>query len=89
MPSLCSSALWLCGVKKKRKSQQQQPMASRQQPVNLMAAATSTLEACEYACGSCGKINKLKPSDAVRCQFCAYRILYKQRAKKVLQYEAS
>lgn len=56
---------------------------------SLVTAATVTLEACEYACGSCGKINKIKPNDAVRCQYCAYRILYKQRAKKTLQYETS
>ena len=47
----------------------------------------NTLEACEYICGDCGVINKLKPNDAVRCQHCAFRILYKKRTKKVLQYE--
>jgi len=51
-------------------------------------ATASSLEPCEYFCGSCGALVRLKPSDAVRCHSCAYRILYKARIKKELQYEA-
>jgi DNA-directed RNA polymerases I, II, and III subunit RPABC4 len=41
-----------------------------------------------YVCGDCGVVNRLKAADPVRCQQCGYRILYKARVKKALQYEA-
>lgn len=39
----------------------------------------------------CGRESNLKPNDAVKCTFCAYRILYKKRninLKEPVQYEA-
>lgn len=41
-----------------------------------------------YICGDCGSENTLKPSDIIQCRTCGYRILYKKRTKRVVQYEA-
>eukprot|EP00401_Gymnodinium_catenatum_P034769 CAMPEP_0117524134 /NCGR_PEP_ID=MMETSP0784-20121206/35090_1 /TAXON_ID=39447 /ORGANISM="" /LENGTH=71 /DNA_ID=CAMNT_0005320275 /DNA_START=69 /DNA_END=284 /DNA_ORIENTATION=- len=41
-----------------------------------------------YICGNCGSDVELKSSDAVRCRDCGYRILFKKRAKKPVQYQA-
>ena len=41
-----------------------------------------------YICGDCGHENKLKQGDVIRCRECGYRILYKKRTNRVVQYEA-
>ena len=41
-----------------------------------------------YTCGECGQENTLKPGDVIRCRECGYRILYKKRTRRVVQYEA-
>ncbi|KAI3631868.1 hypothetical protein MIR68_010341 [Amoeboaphelidium protococcarum] len=41
-----------------------------------------------YICGNCGKDTELKPKDPIRCKECGYRILYKKRTAKIVQYEA-
>ncbi len=41
-----------------------------------------------YLCGECGSENAIKPGDVIRCRECGYRILYKKRTKRVVQYEA-
>ncbi|KAJ2843960.1 DNA-directed RNA polymerase core subunit rpc10, partial [Coemansia erecta] len=53
----------------------QAPAASRHRPMT-------------YDCGKCGKPNDIKPKEPVRCLECGYRILYKQRTKKMVQFEA-
>ena len=35
-----------------------------------------------------GHDNELKTGDVVRCRKCGYRILYKKRTKRVVQFEA-
>eukprot|EP00526_Cylindrotheca_closterium_P025607 CAMPEP_0113615848 /NCGR_PEP_ID=MMETSP0017_2-20120614/7923_1 /TAXON_ID=2856 /ORGANISM="Cylindrotheca closterium" /LENGTH=66 /DNA_ID=CAMNT_0000525119 /DNA_START=8 /DNA_END=208 /DNA_ORIENTATION=- /assembly_acc=CAM_ASM_000147 len=42
----------------------------------------------EYRCGDCGAINVVKASDPVRCRQCGFRILYKMRTKRLIQFEA-
>eukprot|EP01031_Cornospumella_fuschlensis_P023557 gene23557-28566_t len=37
---------------------------------------------------ACGQHIGVKPSDPIRCRFCGYRILYKIRTKKMIQFEA-
>ena len=54
-------------------------------------AATSPMPRARqvaYICGDCGAENTLKPGDVIRCRECGYRILYKKRTKRVVQYEA-
>ena len=41
-----------------------------------------------YQCGSCGAVTALKASDPIKCRQCGYRILYKQRTKRMIQHEA-
>ncbi|KAJ1460561.1 hypothetical protein M885DRAFT_585331 [Pelagophyceae sp. CCMP2097] len=42
----------------------------------------------KYVCGDCGGENVIKARDAVRCKYCGYRILYKVRTKRLIQFEA-
>ena len=42
----------------------------------------------EYRCGDCGAKNIIKASDPVRCRQCGFRILYKMRTKRLIQFEA-
>jgi DNA-directed RNA polymerase I, II, and III subunit RPABC4 len=41
-----------------------------------------------YICGDCGHENILKQGDVIRCRECGYRILYKKRTNRVVQFEA-
>lgn len=41
-----------------------------------------------YTCGQCGAEVNLKPGDVIQCRDCGYRILYKKRTKRVVQFEA-
>ncbi|PNH03472.1 DNA-directed RNA polymerases I, II, and III subunit rpabc4 [Tetrabaena socialis] len=41
-----------------------------------------------YICGQCGSEISLKPGDIIQCRECGYRILYKKRTNKVVQFEA-
>ena len=56
--------------------------APAQQPFTPSAPGTS------YICGECGAENVLKPTDVIRCRECGYRILYKKRTRRVVQFEA-
>ncbi|CAK7357577.1 unnamed protein product [Dovyalis caffra] len=38
--------------------------------------------------GDCGMENTLKPGDVIQCRECGYRILYKKRTRRIVQYEA-
>eukprot|EP00420_Gonyaulax_spinifera_P025013 CAMPEP_0197893076 /NCGR_PEP_ID=MMETSP1439-20131203/32547_1 /TAXON_ID=66791 /ORGANISM="Gonyaulax spinifera, Strain CCMP409" /LENGTH=70 /DNA_ID=CAMNT_0043513325 /DNA_START=100 /DNA_END=312 /DNA_ORIENTATION=- len=41
-----------------------------------------------YICGNCGLDVEMKTNDTVRCRECGYRILFKKRARKPMQYQA-
>ncbi|XP_004515061.1 DNA-directed RNA polymerases II, IV and V subunit 12-like [Cicer arietinum] len=41
-----------------------------------------------YLCGDCGAETTLKTGDVIQCSHCFYRILYKKRTRRVVQYEA-
>jgi DNA-directed RNA polymerase I, II, and III subunit RPABC4 len=40
-----------------------------------------------YICGDCHKENEIKPKDAIRCNECGYRIMYKKRTKRLVVYD--
>jgi len=42
----------------------------------------------DYMCGNCGSTVKLKSGEPIQCRECGYRILYKKRTKRVVQFEA-
>jgi len=41
-----------------------------------------------YVCGDCGADNEIKGRDAIRCRECGYRIMYKKRTRRIIQFEA-
>ncbi|KAI1326428.1 DNA directed RNA polymerase [Xylariaceae sp. FL0255] len=41
-----------------------------------------------YICGDCGYKFALRRSDAIRCKECGCRVLYKERTKRMVQFEA-
>jgi DNA-directed RNA polymerase subunit RPC12/RpoP len=42
-----------------------------------------------YVCGKCGKDHKLDhDTNVIKCPFCAGRIFYKKRERKLIQYES-
>jgi len=41
-----------------------------------------------YLCGDCGLRFPLRRSDPIRCKECGCRILYKERTKRMVQFEA-
>ena len=58
----------------------------------VSANATNTQSAVNrpmiYVCGDCHKENEIKPRDAIRCNDCGYRIMYKKRTKRLVVYDA-
>lgn len=51
-------------------------------------AAKVASKATTYSCGDCGADNTLRPGDVIQCRECGYRILYKKRTKRIVQFEA-
>ncbi|KAL1306880.1 hypothetical protein AAFC00_005527 [Neodothiora populina] len=41
-----------------------------------------------YLCGDCDTKVTLKRGDPIRCKECGYRVLYKQRTNRMIQFEA-
>ncbi|KAK3720403.1 DNA-directed RNA polymerase core subunit rpc10 [Vermiconidia calcicola] len=42
----------------------------------------------QYLCGDCDTKVTLKKGDAIRCKECGYRVLYKERTNRMIQFEA-
>lgn len=61
-------------------------------PGGTLAQTTGTaipiMRGVEYRCGDCGARNVIKGGDPVRCRQCGFRILYKTRTKRLIQFEA-
>ncbi|KAI9108242.1 hypothetical protein K1719_020725 [Acacia pycnantha] len=56
--------------------------------VPIFKAMDPQPEPVSYICGDCGMENTLKPGDVIQCRHCGYRILYKKRTRRIVQYEA-
>ncbi|KAI9840035.1 MAG: hypothetical protein M1819_000227 [Sarea resinae] len=41
-----------------------------------------------YLCGECNSKVILKRGDPIRCKECGHRVLYKERTKRMVQFEA-
>ncbi|KAI5867355.1 DNA directed RNA polymerase [Durotheca rogersii] len=41
-----------------------------------------------YLCGDCGTRFPIKRNDPIRCKECGCRVLYKERTKRMVQFEA-
>ncbi|RZC85233.1 hypothetical protein C5167_041415 [Papaver somniferum] len=57
-------------------------------PLTFSSMDSQPAEPVSYICGDCGMENTLKPGDVIQCRECGYRILYKKRTKRIVQYEA-
>ncbi|KAI9844410.1 MAG: DNA-directed RNA polymerase core subunit rpc10 [Sclerophora amabilis] len=44
--------------------------------------------AVTYLCGDCNSKVSLKKNDPIRCKECGHRVLYKERTKRMVQFEA-
>jgi len=44
--------------------------------------------AINYLCGDCNSKIPLKKGDPIRCKECGHRVLYKERTKRMVQFEA-
>jgi len=44
--------------------------------------------AVNYLCGDCNSTVPLKRGDPIRCKECGHRVLYKERTKRMVQFEA-
>ncbi|KIW06946.1 uncharacterized protein PV09_02607 [Verruconis gallopava] len=42
----------------------------------------------QYICGDCAFKVVLKRGDPIRCTDCGYRVLYKERTNRMVQFEA-
>ncbi|OJJ94853.1 hypothetical protein ASPACDRAFT_48301 [Aspergillus aculeatus ATCC 16872] len=53
-------------------------------------AAGSSLDGpmVAYLCGECNSRVSLKRGDQIRCKECGHRVLYKERTKRMVQFEA-
>ncbi|MCJ1330396.1 DNA-directed RNA polymerase core subunit rpc10 [Thelotrema lepadinum] len=51
-------------------------------------AATSLEPVTQYICGECSTKVQLQKGDQIRCKDCGHRILYKERTKRMVQFEA-
>ena len=51
------------------------------------SAPTSMAKPMIYVCGDCHKENEIKPKDAIRCNDCGYRIMYKKRTKRLVVFD--
>jgi len=61
-------------------------------PTPLQSSAIESFqtqsEGCYYRCGDCGFVNQLKLQDPIRCRQCGFRVLYKIRTSRMIQFEA-
>ncbi|GBC04477.1 hypothetical protein RclHR1_00570033 [Rhizophagus clarus] len=58
-------------------------------PVNQATPrASDTAAKMLYNCADCGAENEIRPKEPLRCKECGHRIMYKQRTKKMVQFEA-
>ncbi|KAF6236668.1 hypothetical protein HO173_004959 [Letharia columbiana] len=56
---------------------------------NFNTTSTDILgSSTQYLCGECNAKVQLKKGDAIRCKECGHRVLYKERTKRMVQFEA-
>ncbi|KAK9083516.1 hypothetical protein Scep_029987 [Stephania cephalantha] len=71
-----------------RNDPNEESILSTTQSQFLLVQMDSQPEPVSYICGDCGMENTLKPGDVIQCRECGYRILYKKRTRRIVQYEA-
>ncbi|KAL1857248.1 multidrug-resistance type transporter aminotriazole resistance [Paecilomyces lecythidis] len=53
-----------------------------------LSGASADGPAVTYLCGDCNSKVSLKRGDQIRCKECGHRVLYKERTKRMVQFEA-
>lgn len=58
--------------------------------ISAAAAGTNVSKSfgARYICASCGSPVQLAKGEPVRCKECGHRVLYKERSRRVIQFEA-
>ncbi|KAI9710987.1 MAG: DNA-directed RNA polymerase core subunit rpc10 [Bogoriella megaspora] len=62
-------------------------VASTSFPTSL-STFEDTSRPVQYSCGECDSKVVLKRGDPIRCKECGYRVLYKERTNRMVQFEA-
>ncbi|KAH8149313.1 uncharacterized protein LAJ45_06853 [Morchella importuna] len=52
------------------------------------AGASAASGTMHYLCAECGVKVAINKGEPIRCKECGHRILYKQRTKRMVQFEA-
>jgi len=60
----------------------------RSRPIPGRDVALGEGPAINYLCGDCNSKVSLKRGDPIRCKECGHRVLYKERTKRMVQFEA-
>ncbi|KAI1767806.1 DNA directed RNA polymerase [Hypoxylon sp. FL1150] len=60
-------------------------LGGQRAPFDAGADANVTIK---YICGDCGVDCPLRRNEPIRCKDCGCRVLYKERTKKMVQFEA-
>ncbi|KAK4166715.1 DNA directed RNA polymerase [Cladorrhinum sp. PSN259] len=63
-------------------------MSSQYQLPNVVRDDIKDTGVIYYICGDCAVRVPLEPSAPIRCQKCGARVLYKERTKRMVQFEA-
>lgn len=56
--------------------------------VAASGAAMYKPTAARYICANCGSLVSLAKGEPVRCKECGHRVLYKERTRRIIQFEA-
>ncbi|KAF7845819.1 hypothetical protein BT93_L0456 [Corymbia citriodora subsp. variegata] len=55
---------------------------------DAMQGVSSAGVTVSYICGECASKVALSKNDPIRCSSCGHRVLYKERTKRMVQFEA-
>ena len=58
------------------------------QSVILPDTSAAAPKSVNYICGQCFKTVSLKEREPIRCRECGFRILYKERTRKLIVFDA-
>ncbi|EGD99692.1 DNA-directed RNA polymerases I, II, and III subunit [Trichophyton mentagrophytes] len=69
----------------------QVPSLTQQGPTSTSTAGATTgneVLSVVYICGDCSSRVSMKRNDQIRCKECGHRVLYKERTKRMVQFQA-
>ncbi|EDN03631.1 hypothetical protein I7I51_05489 [Histoplasma capsulatum] len=54
----------------------------------IVEGTTNDAVSVTYVCGDCNSRVSMKRGDQIRCKECGHRVLYKERTKRMVQFQA-